>query len=361
MKRFLIIAMALFILTGCSSSQETAEKDATAEDVNAAAEAVAVTIHKLENKEITSDLVLPGQIEAEKIQTVSALVSGQITFIDVNVGDNVKKGDVLVKLDDSFTQIQKKQAEIGNNMYQLGLDSARRSYDRMEALYKSGNATQAQFEEVSDYLKKAQLDLANGKVNLEQIQYQLDNMTIKAPMNGIVSKKSQQLGNSVAPGTPLIEIMNLDILSVVSGVTEKDVNRLKPEQSVDIFIPAINTVKSGIVKRVSPSAGAEKIYNISIEIENGDLSVKPGMYADVRIITESPRSVLSVPKKAIIHENGSDYVFVIDNNIASKRLVVLGGSFDDYFEVTDGLETGLNVVISGQSYLKDGSLVNVTN
>lgn len=359
MKRLLLIATLVIALTGCSNA---APADATTpEETTKEVNTISVETQIIEEKEIITDLTIPGQVKADNVQSVVAIVSGQINFMNANVGDIVKEGDTLVTLDDTLLKIQKRQADIGNNLYQLSLDSAKRAFDRTESLYNAGNATKAQLEEVTDYLTKAQLDVANGKVNTDQLNYQLSHMTIKAPMNGIISNKYQQLGVSVGPGTPLYDVVDISVLTVESGVTEKDINKLKAGQSVLISLPTVGIEKQGTVKGISPVSGSDQTYPVLVEIDNADLSIKPGMFAELKIVTDAPKKVVSLPKIAVIHEDGTDYVFVITGTTATKKMVTLGAAYDDQFEVLSGLNAGDQVVTTGQAYLEDGDTVLITN
>ncbi|GAU79163.1 efflux RND transporter periplasmic adaptor subunit [Fusibacter sp. 3D3] len=358
MKRLLLTATLVIALTGCSGTQ-SADPNAPLE-VEKPIEAITVEAQTIEEREIVTDLSIPGQVKADKIQTVVAIVSGQINFMAAEVGDTVKSGDPLVKLDDTLLKIQKRQAVIGNDLYQLSLDSAQRTFDRTNELYKSGNATQSQIEEVTDYLTKAQLDYATGKVNTDQLNYQMAHMTIKAPMNGIISKKYEQMGVSVGPGTPLYDIVDINTLTVESGVTEKDINRLKSGQSVVINLPTVGIEKSGTVKGISPITGSDQTYPVMVEIENSDLSIKPGMFAELKIVTDAPRKVVSLPKIAVVHEDDTDYVYLVKGTIATKQAIQLGAAFDDQFEVISGLNAGDQVITLGQAYLEDGDTITIS-
>ncbi|MBF4692328.1 efflux RND transporter periplasmic adaptor subunit [Fusibacter ferrireducens] len=357
MKRFLLIATLMIALTGCSSQQSDTVSQ---EPVEKTVETITVETDIIGEAEIVSDLTVPGQVKADKIQSVVSIVSGQINFMEAEVGDRVKTGDTLVKLDDTLLQIKKRQAEIGNKLYKLSLDSAQRTFNRTDELYKSGNATQSQFEDVNDLLTKAQLDYANGKVNTDELNYNMNHMTVKAPMDGMISKKYQQLGVSVGPGTPLYDIVDITTLTVAFGVTEKDINRLKSGQSVSVNLPTLGIEKTGIIKGISPLSDSDQTYPVRVEIENDDLSIKPGMFAELKIVTDAPRKVIALPKVAVLHEEGIDYVYLVNGTTATKQTIKLGSPFEDQFEVLSGLKPGDQIVTSGQAYLEDGNTITIS-
>jgi len=350
MKKLLLIALGILVLAGCSnaSAVESATEEAPV------IEKKAVILETLSEREMTGSLVLPGKVEADEIQSISALASGQIKVLHAEVGEYVEEGKLLAEIDDEFVKLQKSQADIGNSLSNLALTTAKRSYERTKALYESGSVTQAEFDGASDMLAKAKLDYSMGANNVSQIKYQLKHMTIEAPISGVISAKFQNVGGSVGAGSPLYEIVNINEVIIEAGVTESDINRLENGQVVLVDLPAINTSVEGIVEGVGPVPGEGGTYPIRVRIENESGTIKPGMYAELKIETEMPKNVLAVPKVAILHEGGQDYVYVSNGEIAQRRNVEKGVAFDVYFEVLEGLEKGEKVVVSGQAYLDEG-------
>ena len=355
MKRLLIIALGILVLAGCSnaSAEEKTEKEAPA------VEKKAVEVVSIEDREMIGKLVMPGQVEADKVQSVSSLVSGQIEALHAEVGDYVEEGALLVEIDDEFTRLQKNQADIGSSLSSLSLESAKRSYERTKALYESGSTTQAQYDAASDMLAKAKLDYSMGSNNVSQFNYQLKHMDIKSPISGVVSMKMQNVGLAVNPGSPIYEIVDINNVIVEAGVTEGDINRLANEQVVSVDLPAANLVVEGTVEGVGPVQQQGGTYPVRVRIANEEGLIKPGMYAELSIETEKPKNVLAVPKIAVLHENGNDYVFVAEGQTAIKRKIEKGIAFGTYFEVLSGLEKGESIVVSGQAYLDDGDVLEI--
>lgn len=358
MKRLLIIALGVLVLAGCSSASA---EEGTAEEAAPVIETKAVQVEALENREMIGNLVMPGRVEADEVQSVSALVSGQIDALHVEVGEYVEEGKLLVEIDDEFVRLQKSQADIGNSLYNLSLETAKRSYERVKSLYESGSTTQAEYDAATDMLAKAKLDHSMGSNNVSQIKYQLKHMEIKAPISGVVSAKFQNVGSSVGPGTPVYEIVNINEVIVEAGVTESDINRLENGQVVRVDLPAAGMMVDGTIEGIGPVQGQGGTYPIRVRIENEEGFIKPGMYAELKIETEMPKEVLAVPKIAVMHESGNDYVFIANGDTAEKRMIEKGVAFDMYFEVLAGLEKGDSVVISGQAYLDEGDVLEVVD
>ncbi len=355
MKRLLMILIGIVLLSGCanaSAEEGTPEKEVTIERK-------AVETALIDHQEMTGALTLPGKVEANSVSTVTALVSGQLEILNAEVGDFVEAGQVLAQIDDEFVRLQKNQASIGNSLYNLSLESAKRTYERTSAMYETGAITKADYDNVTDMLTKAKLDYAMGQNAMDQIDYQLKNMTIKAPFSGLVSAKYQVVGASVGPGTPVYEVVDIKGVIVEAGVTEKDINRLEKGQQVKVALASAMAEVEGCVEGVGPVPGEDGTYPVRVRIENEDGKIKPGMYAELVIETEAAVSVPAMPKIAVLHENGEDYVFIVEGETVRKAQITKGVSFGDYFEVVDGLESGDQVVVSGQAYLSSGDYVDV--
>ncbi|WP_430885800.1 efflux RND transporter periplasmic adaptor subunit [Fusibacter sp. JL216-2] len=355
MKRLLIIALGILVLAGCSnaSAEEKTKNEAPV------VEKKAVEVVSVEDRQMIGRLVMPGQVEADKVQSVSSLVSGQIEALYAEVGDYVEEGTLLVEIDDEFTKLQKNQADIGSSLSSLSLESAKRSYERTKALYESGSVTQAQYDGASDMLAKAKLDYSMGSNSVSQMRYQLKHMDIKAPISGVISMKMQNVGLAVNPGSPIYEIVDINDVIVEAGVTEGDINRLAKEQVVSVDLPAANLIVDGTVEGVGPVQQQGGTYPVRVRIANEEGLIKPGMYAELSIETEKPKNVLAVPKIAVLHENGRDYVFVAEGEKAVKKEIQKGLAFETYFEVLSGLEDGEKIVVSGQAYLDDGDVLEI--
>lgn len=318
MKRLLLIALGILVLAGCSNASA---EEGTAEAAPVI-ETKAVEIEVLENREMIGTLVMPGKVEADEVQTVSTLVSGQIEAMHGEVGEYVEEGTVLVEIDDELVRLQKAQADLGTNLYNLSLETAKRSYERTKALYDSGSTTQANYDGATDQLAKAKLDYSMGSNKVSQIKYQLKHMDIKAPISGVISAKMQTVGSSVNQGMSVYEIVNINDVIIEAGVTESDINRLDSGQIVTVDLPAAGLLVSGTVEGIGPVQGEGGTYPIRVRIENEDGLIKPGMYAELKIETETPKQVLSVPKIAVMHEDGKkNYVFVANGEIAEKRQI----------------------------------------
>jgi len=356
MKRLLLIALGVLVLAGCSNASA---EGSTATEVDPVIETKAVQVETLQDREMIGNLVMPGQVEADEIQFVSSLVSGQIEALHAEVGDLVEAGELLVEIDDEFVRLQKAQADIGNSMYNLSLESAKRSYERTKTLFESGSSTQAQYDAATDMLAKAKLDYSSGRNNVSQINYQLNHMDIEAPISGVVSAKLQNVGGSVGPGTPVYEIVNISEVIVEAGVTESDINRIQNGQVVSVDLPAAGLLVEGIIEGVGPVPGDGGTYPIRVRIENEEGIIKPGMYAELKIETETAKLVLSVPKVAVMHESGDDYVYVESDGMAEKRVIQKGVAFDEYFEVLSGLQNDEQVIVLGQAYLDEGDVLEI--
>ncbi len=354
MKKIIILVLALMlILSGCGN-------DATTEAPTEKSEpAKSIKVTTVQKKQLTESVKLSGDIIANNSEIVSSMVSGKIMSIDVNIGDVVKKGDIIARLDTEFINLQAQQAKIDHDLSKINLATAKRNHARTKALYEEGAVTQADYEASSDMVAKARLACDSSKNRTAQMNYQLKYMTITAPIDGCISQILQQNGSSISTGMPICEIVNTEDVIVLTGVSETQVNYINTNQVVNIEVPALEKSFAGTVETISPVSDRNKTYPVRIKIDNKDGKLRAGMFAQLDINTTNSHDVLAIPKISVVSEQGEDYVFIVEENRAIRKTVQLGATFDKYFEVKGGISNGDTLVISGQNYLANDDLVEI--
>ncbi len=355
MKKLAIILALMLTLTACSMNAKIDQTDET-EPVETAK---VVKVSTIQQMQFTDHSDLSGDIITDNSEMVSTVVSGTLLSVNINVGDTIKKGDIIACLDDEFLKLQSEQATIDFNLSKINLDSANRSFKRTDTLYKEGAVTKANYEAAEDALSSAKLAYQSSRNRKEQMNYQLKHMQITAPISGVVSQVLQKNGASVGVGMPICEIVNTENLIVQTGVSENLVSNIQMGQNVKITVPALNKTFIGAVETIAPIADRNKNFPIRIKINNKDGDLRAGMFAELNIQTKNSYSALAIPKLSVINEQGEDYCFIIKDNHAIRKSIELGASFEDYFEVQNGLTLGDTIVILGQNYLANDDLVEI--
>lgn len=159
-------------------------------------------------------------------------------------------------------------------------------------------------------------------------------------------------------------LVNTDDLKVSFHVSEDVINLISVGSKVYVTIDAVSSEAMEVeVTGVSTAADSKTgLYSVEAKLKNKDGKLKPGMFANEKLVVEKQENVISVPLNTVLEKNGEKYVFVVDgNHIAHKTAVTTGLKNDEYIEITTGLSIGDIVVTKGQDFLSDGNTVNITN
>ncbi len=340
---FLILAAVIILLNSCGNSSNS-QANNEEEDPGVPVETV-----KVIQGSISATYTGSASLEAEAEAEVVAKVSGVVKEIYVEESDSVKAGQVMAKLDDEQFLLELNQAK-------ARLDQLSKEYERNESLLKNKIASLETYEKTkSEYhSQKAACDLA---------QLRLDYTEIKAPISGIVSLRHIKVGNMVNVNQPTFHITDFDPLLAVLHIPEKEMSKLQIGYPADLSADALPGLEfKGEILRISPvvNAGTGTV-KVTVVVDDRTRQLKPGMFTRVKIIYDTHENTLLVPKNAVITEDSESSVFVVDEDIVSKRILEIGYINATHTEILSGLNAGETIVSTGLSSLKDGSKVNVVN
>lgn len=274
---------------------------------------------------------------------------GRIEKIYPEVGDRVKKGEVLVQMD----RTQLHQAEIQ-------LKTLEADFRRFDTLKKAGSIPQQQYDQL-----KSQIDVLNANV-----EFLRENTRLHAPFSGVISGRYYESGE-VYSGAPspmtgraaVVSIVQIDRLKALVPVSERFFPLIKMGMKANLSIDTYpgKTFK-GRVFRIHPTIDpASRTFNVEVVIDNQDNKLRPGMFSRVNFDLEEIEALL-LPAIAVLKLQGSNdrYLFIEENNKARRIGVIMGRRYDDDVEViSDELKPGQKVIISGQARLLDGMAVEV--
>ncbi len=285
--------------------------------------------------------VYTANVEAENINNISPATPNRIKSINVEVGDRVRKGQVLVELDKSNI-----------DQLRINLEQIEREYNRAVQLLQIGAGTQQAVDQL-----KAQLDAAKS-----QYDNLLENTVLRSPITGVVTARNYDPGDMTG-SQPVLTVGQLaPVVKVMINVSENDLATLRQGQPVDVTFDAYTgETFSGKVQRIYPTVDtATRTFEVEVRIANATEKLKPGMFARVSIDLGTQQNVV-VPDRAVVKQTGSGnkYVYVLNGNTVSYKRVELGQRLDNAYELLSGIEDGDTVVITGQTRLADGVKVEV--
>ena len=304
-----------------------------------------VKVVKAKRKTFASYLEFSGTLFSEKSANIAPDVAARVLKYSVNKGDYVHKGDVLAIMDS--TQYVQAKAQYEN---------AAKSYHRMLKLKETKTIDQQTFEQVeAGYIAaKAAYEFMKG------------NYKVKAPFDGFITEKIKNVGEVYMPmsfspaGPAILRLVNIDYLRVKLHVSDADINKIKVGQKAIITAESYpNQQFEGKVSFVSQEADVMSgMFTVEVSINNKDHRLKSNQFVNVVIIIEEQKDALVIPKEALIKKS---VVFVVNNNIAEKRIVKTGIESEDEIQVVSGVSEGETVIISGNVGLKDGTKVSIKN
>lgn len=306
---------------------------------------VPVSTTKVTKMQLVNNISLVGVVNASNDVNVISEAQGLVMDVKVKVGDNVKEGTVLFQIDDVIMQSNLASAEI-NYL------KAKRDFERSETLYQENSISTAQ-------LDLARLEMKAAESNLTLAKKQLSDTKIKAPISGTINKLMVDMGTMVNPGTAVANIVDILTLKVLLNVSEKEAFQIKPgnhaEITTDIYPGVIFT---GRVDNIASKADEAHTYQVEVRLSNNRKNpLKAGMFARVNFTLKSSDESLVIPRESLVGSIKDAYVYMIKDEIAQLKKVVVGKSSGDFLEILSGLNESEVVVTNGQNNLSDNSKV----
>lgn len=328
-----------------------------------------------------------GYVTASKKASVSSKITGKIKSLFVEEGSRVKKNQVLALLEDDEPRTLKKQAEsqieISEKNIQIAqedLKEAERQYLRNKNLFEKGLISKSSYELSETNLKKARalIESLNAQVrlnksSLEQAMVSLENTIIRAPFDGVILTKNADVGDIVTPigsavtaKASVVDMADLNTLYVETDVSESYIEKVKVNQPVVIRLDAFpEKIYKGKVYSIIPTADRTKAsITVKISFIDKDSKILPEMSAKVsflsrELVKEENNPMLVIDKKAIVKEDGKNFVYLIKEYTALKKEVAIGREFGENIEIIKGLSYGEKIVLAPPKGLKDGSKIKI--
>ena len=289
-----------------------------------------------------------GELEAGSQVFVAAETSGRITKIDFESGQQVKKGQLLVQLNDAV-----EQADLAR--YQAQLRNAARLYNRTQTLAAKNLVAQAQVDSTL-----AERDIAQGLIR--QTQALIAQKAIRAPFDGTIGIRQVHEGQYLSPGEAIASLVDTKTLKLNFSLDEQASPELHIGQIVDIHVDAYpEKTFPARISAIDPLVGKSRTIQLQATLENSDGALKAGMYANVNVVRQAASQVLTIPETAVTYTAYGDTVFVVEGNndaMTVKQVSVKTGQrWNGKIEIEQGLKAEDKVVTSGQLRLNNGSAI----
>jgi RND family efflux transporter MFP subunit len=353
MKQFHILALALvMILIGCSNGKKQ-EKVLEKKPIT-------VKVIEVGRGEFSKFIQYKGTVSPWKTAHIAPDASGRIGKIYKKQGDRVKAGDLLAELDTTTLRLQLKQTQAALEVANAAFKDAKLNSSRLEKLREKNAISQMQLEKAQLGLESAATQLKSAEANLNLVKHTLDNSIMKAPFSGIITSKNLEEGDMINPmmgmGASVLTLMDLSRVKVVLDIPSEDIEKIKINQSCQIKVIGLGErVFNGEIYSKNWAADPlSKTFKVEVKIENPDIKIKAGVFAEVMIRIFHKMDVMTIPLSALVDDQ---YVVLFEEGKARTVTVKAGDKNNREVEIISGLNVGQLVVIEGNYDLKDGSLI----
>lgn len=349
MKNNIIIAIIAILLIGGMAYKLTQNKKIITKNeqpVDRTNVPVSVTTFDANYFPVITDYALPAVLDINKSGIITATQPGKLASFNVEIGSHVTKGQLIGKIDS-------RQREIGIKSSDATIKKLEADLQRTKDLIE-GDAAPATAVNDLNY------NLETTKIQKENMQQQIADNNIYAPISGIVVQKNANAGEFANPGTPLASIMDVSVLKAIVFVSETNVYDLKlgqPAQVTSSIFPGKLT--KGIVKYIAPKGDENHNYRVEVEIPNS--GYKAGTYVNVKFSFKKPAEALQIPKIALVEGVKNPFVYVVNGNSIAVRKLELGEEVGQNVVVKSGLTPGEKVITSGQINLTASSKISIVN
>jgi len=310
---------------------------------------------------------LQGRIDAENISYISPRgMGGQVRQIFVRKGDYVKKGKLLLKLDDAIARQNVVAMRQSMGSVKTQLDLARSVYQRQKNLWNQNIGTEVQLLQAATNVKSLENQIRAMQENVKIAQEQLNLSNVYSNVSGVAEEVNIHVGETFT-GSPMagIKIINTSNLKVVTDVPENYLSRIKRGTSVQVIIADINRSYPSTISLISQSVSStSRGFTAEARIPY-DVSLKPGQSAVVKILDYSNANGIVIPVNLVQTDESSKYVYILEKlsngkMVAKKKKVVIGEVYGDNVEIKAGLIAGEQLISEGYQSLYEGQTVSTS-
>ncbi len=294
----------------------------------------------------TADIVyLPALVEANVNATLSAEKAGRIVKLMADRGDRVEKGQLLLQIDDRIWQASLKQAEIAAR-------DAQKNFDRFKTLQQAGAVAASEYDRIEKDSVTASSMLEAASINIELCR-------VVSPITGTINDRFVEAGEYVQPGTPVFQVVDHATVKVMIQIPEKDIYSIQSGDRIAFTVqPLPDRVFEGKTTFVAAQADERNnSFRAELTVGNADGVLRPGMIAQIEFHRGISRNMVSLPMSAVLPSKGDHIVYLVKDGHAVRRKVQIENITRDRALISQGLETGDQVVVEGNRTLSDGQLL----
>jgi membrane fusion protein (multidrug efflux system) len=320
-----------------------------------------VEVTKVAFERVEHYLEAVGSFLPEDEVTISTEVEGIIKQRFVDEGDQVKRGDLLIKIDDEKFRLQVEETEASLREAEATLKNAKGSLSRMEQLLSEKVVDQQRYDDTFTKFHLGKAMVENVRAKLKRYQRSLNDTEIVAPLDGVVSERMGSEGEYVKVGAELLKVVEINPLKLTFTLPEKFSGQVRMGQTVEVKAKAFpGEVFTGSVYFISPTVNlATRTLEVKAKVENKDYRLKPGFFVDVKLLTDVNEQAMVLPEGAVVMREEQFVVLTVQGEKIQFKSVMPGKRFERKVEILEGVGRDDIIVVSGLSELTEGSKVSI--
>lgn len=311
------------------------------------AEGVPVKVSVVGTGKISEHVLYSATVEAEETIDIYARGSGLVRRVLVEEGEQVRQGQVMIELVDDELRLNEAEAK-------LAYQKLENQLKRKEELFNRQLLAKEEYEDLK-------INVEQSKIRWERARLTLDYARVRAPVSGVISKRSVKLGDRIGASTKLYEMVNLSRLIAYVHVPGQGMQNLavgQPALVTTDFLPG--TKFQGKILRISPVVDpGSGTFKVTLELKSKNRLLRPGMFVNAHIVTATHPQAVLIPKRAVVYDDGLPHVFVVSDSTANKVRFEMGFDDTEFVEVLAGVKKGDQIVVVGQNGLKSKAKVRI--
>jgi RND family efflux transporter MFP subunit len=350
----IFIAIGYFIVRGWGVSEATRT---TTPD-----KPVPVEIMTIQARHLPVVIESVGRLLPERAVTVSAQVPGQISRYEGDVGDRIVMGSVLVRIKPTDYELAVTEARSNLAAARARLAAVRKTHDRFEKLLPRKVISQDHFDKVEAEYKTAIAQEAQAQAGVDVAEERLRKTIVLAPFSGSIAGRHVEIGQMIGVNEPLMTLIDLRRMRVKVFIAEKDFVHVDSSDTAEVSVDAYpGRTFRGRIDRLDVKADpTTNTFGIEIVIDNGNLLLKAGLSARVRLVVDRIPDAVMIPQRAVLFRENSTEAFIVgEDQTAQSRVVELGLTQGDLVRVVRGLLPGDRLIVKGQNYVKPGTKIAI--
>ena len=305
-------------------------------------------------KKLEQNIPLTGILKPIHEVDIYAEVSGKVENINKKLGDKVSTTDTLAVIDEKIPLSNYRQAKSQVLTADNNLKIAKLNLKSDEELFKNGDISELAYENSKLSVKSAEASRLSALANLSLLEKNYRDTRIMSPIDGLISRKEIDIGTMVTPNQPIYRVVDLTTLKIQVGVPQSTINLVSVGSEAKVQISALNNrTFSGSVRYISPQADESTgAFSIEVHVQNTpDLKIRAGMTAKVDLLLSEKEKKLIIPDHALISKNGNNFLYKIENGIATLTEITISETIGSQVVVSQGLAEGDTIVVVGMKNL----------